>query len=36
MASLKTVESLDNYGDANIFPIYGGKLAADGTLTARH
>ena len=35
MDALKKVERLKNYGDASIFPVYGGKLHADGTLVAR-
>lgn len=36
MDVLKAVPPLTNYGEANMFPVYGGKLNADGTLTARH
>ena len=35
MDTLRAVQPLTNYGEANMFPVYGGKLHADGTLTAR-
>lgn len=35
MDALKKVERIKNYGEAGIFPVYGGKLQADGTLIAR-
>lgn len=36
MATLKNVEAIKNYGDASLFPVFGGKLSADGTLVARN
>lgn len=36
MATLKSAEPIKNYGDASLFPVYGGKLQADGTLVARN
>lgn len=33
MEILKNFESIKNYGDASSFPVYGGKMEADGTLT---
>lgn len=35
IAALKAVDRIKNYGDASLFPVYGGKLQADGTLVAR-
>lgn len=35
MAVLKSIAPFRDYGDAGIFPVYGGKLMADGTLVAR-
>lgn len=35
MEVLKTAERIRNYGDASLFPVFGGKLNADGTLVAR-
>ncbi|MDN7874894.1 aldo/keto reductase [Burkholderia aenigmatica] len=35
METLRKVERIRNYGEAGIFPVYGGKLNADGTLVAR-
>jgi diketogulonate reductase-like aldo/keto reductase len=34
--TLKTIERIKNYGDASGFPVFGGRLNADGTLTARN
>ncbi len=36
MEALKTAERIKNYGDASLFPVFGGKLQADGTLVARN
>lgn len=36
METLKKVERIKNYGEASQFPVYGGKLHADGTLVARN
>lgn len=36
MEVLKGAEQIKTYGDASIFPVYGGKLNADGTLVARN
>lgn len=36
METLKKVERIKSYGEAGIFPVYGGKLHADGTLVARN
>lgn len=36
METLKNADRIKNYGDASQFPVYGGKLMADGTLTARN
>jgi hypothetical protein len=35
IAALRAVDRIKNYGDASLFPVYGGKLQADGTLVAR-
>ncbi|MFB2643863.1 aldo/keto reductase [Shewanella bicestrii] len=35
MALLQQIEPLTHYGEANIFPVFGGKLLADGTCVAR-
>ena len=35
MDALKAAERIKNYGDASLFPVFGGKLNADGTLVAR-
>jgi len=34
MEILKKMHTLKDYGDANVFPVYGGKMHADGTFTA--
>lgn len=36
MDVLKKAERIKNYGEASLFPVYGGKLKSDGTLTARN
>jgi len=36
MKTLKNAERIQHYGEAAIFPVYGGKLQADGTLVARN
>lgn len=35
MEVLKKVRRIKNYGEASFFPVYGGKMGADGTLTPR-
>ena len=35
MSILRQVEPIRNYGEASIFPVFGGKLGADGNLTPR-
>lgn len=35
MEILKKAERIQNYGDASIFPVFGGMLQADGTCVAR-
>ena len=35
MEILKKVKRIKSYGDASIFPVFGGKLNLDGTLSAR-
>jgi diketogulonate reductase-like aldo/keto reductase len=35
METLKRAERVRNYGEASIFPVFGGKLQADGVLVAR-
>lgn len=35
MEALKGIERIKNYGEAAIFPVYGGRMESDGTLTAR-
>ncbi len=35
MDTLKKAERIKNYGDASLFPVFGGKLLADGTLVAQ-
>jgi hypothetical protein len=35
MEVLKNAERIKNYGEASLFPVYGGKLNPDGTLVAR-
>lgn len=35
MAVLKAAERFKSYGNAGMFPVFGGKLNADGTLVAR-
>jgi hypothetical protein len=35
METLKKAEPIKNYGDASLFPLYGGKMQADGTCVAR-
>ncbi|WP_119307034.1 aldo/keto reductase [Cohaesibacter haloalkalitolerans] len=35
MDALKQAERIRNYGEASLFPVYGGKLLADGTLIAQ-
>ena len=35
MKTLQNMETLDDYGEANMFPVYGGKLQADGTYNAK-
>jgi diketogulonate reductase-like aldo/keto reductase len=35
METLKKAEAIKNYGDASLFPVYGGKMQADGTCVAR-
>lgn len=35
MESLKNVKRIVNYGNASLFPVYGGKMEADGKLTPR-
>lgn len=35
MEVLKNVKQIKNYGDASLFPVYGGKMNSDGTLTPR-
>lgn len=35
MEILKNVEKIKNYGDFSSFPVFGGKMAADGSCTAR-
>lgn len=35
MEALKQIEQISSYGDAGIFPVFGGKLNTDGTLVAR-
>jgi hypothetical protein len=35
METLKKAEPIKNYGDASLFPVYGGKMRADGTRVAR-
>lgn len=35
MEVLKKVESIKNYGAASLFPVYGGKMHVDGSLTPR-
>lgn len=36
MEVLKNTKRIKNYGDASLFPVYGGKMNADGTLTPRN
>ena len=33
METLKNAEKIKNYGDFSLFPIFGGKMAADGSCT---
>ena len=35
MESLKKIQRIKNYGEASLFPVFGGKLNSDGTLVAR-
>ena len=35
MDALKKIRRIKNYGDASLFPVFGGKLNADGTLSSR-
>lgn len=35
MEVLKSVEKIKNYGDFSVFPVFGGKMADDGSCTAR-
>ena len=35
MEVLKKAERIKNYGEASLFPVYGGKMNSDGTLTPR-
>lgn len=35
METLKSVKRLKNYGEASIFPVFGGKMNTDGTCVAR-
>ncbi len=35
MKVLKKVQRIKNYGEASLFPVYGGKMGTDGTLTPR-
>lgn len=35
MDVLNHIERIKNYGDASLFPVFGGKLNSDGTLVAR-
>jgi diketogulonate reductase-like aldo/keto reductase len=34
MARLKKMHALNDYGEANVFPVYGGKMHADGSFSA--
>jgi len=34
MDTLKEISPIENYGEASLFPVYGGKMNADGSLTA--
>jgi len=34
MEILKHIKRIENYGDASVFPVFGGKLKKDGTLVA--
>ncbi|MBA4851427.1 aldo/keto reductase [Emticicia sp. BO119] len=36
MKVLKNIKPIKNYGDASLFPVFGGKLTTDGTLQARN
>lgn len=36
METLKKVERIKNYGDASLFPVFGGKMQADGTCVAQN
>lgn len=35
METLRNADRIKNYGDASLFPVYGGKMQADGTLIAQ-
>jgi diketogulonate reductase-like aldo/keto reductase len=35
MEALKNADRIESYGEAGIFPVFGGKLTADGTLVSR-
>lgn len=35
METLKGADKIKNYGDFSAFPVFGGKMAADGSCTAR-
>lgn len=35
METLKSAKRIKNYGDFSLFPVFGGKMAADGSCTAR-
>ncbi len=35
METMKKIRRIQNYGDASLFPVYGGKMNADGTLIPR-
>ncbi|HGM4082882.1 TPA: aldo/keto reductase [Listeria monocytogenes] len=34
MNTLKEISPIENYGEASLFPVYGGKMNSDGSLTA--
>jgi len=36
MARLKAINDRTDYGDANVFPVYGGKMHADGSFSAEN
>lgn len=35
MEVLKNIDPIENYGESSLFPVFGGKMNADGSLTSR-